>query len=264
MMCESDAHCKNAVILERSLMPTYPHPPAGDNPFPPSKGWQGQPWAETIDYYIKAHGPGSDALMGFDDADRLCVVQHGERGFCVRIPKTLVEWSEREMKVAGVEPEQAYRDQMRFRRGEGGSLLRSTHKVERDDVVRKLAEFTGINPEAFKNTLHGRIQDFDFGQDFPMKIGKFESGSFPFAYVTLDVSTWNVHHGTIDPSGEGDAYVTTKLSSGNKRRSRGGTVHAYASRKVDDRMEMDREHIARRAEIMAEKAEDEDNTPDGP
>jgi hypothetical protein len=202
--------------------------------------------------------------MGFDDDDRLCVVQYGERGFCAKIPNTLVAWSEREMEIANVTPRQAHPQQLRFARGAGGSLMNSRTPADRDEVVRKLSEYTGIKPENFKNILNGTLMDFDFGQDFPIKIGQFDSGSFPFAYVAMEDSNWCVFHGTIEPTEDGDAYVTQKASVGDKRRTRGGTVHAFASDKVEGRIESAIEWLEKRKEILAEQSAKDEDLPDGP
>lgn len=244
------------------VMPRHPYPPGGDKPFPRSIAWNGEPWAQIIDHHIGAHAAGpADTLIGFDDDDRLCVVQRGNRGYATRIPASLVAWTQTEMDAEAITALPAHPGQLRFARGPGGSLLRDGADLSREQIITELMAFTGLCEAAFSTFCLGDVQNMNFGNDLPVKVGEFANGDFPFAYIQKSDARWDVYHGTIEPTGLGDANIIMKVSSQETRVLRGGTVHRWASANVDDRLEVDRDLVARAAQRAADLERDQDPSP---
>jgi len=189
-------------------MPRRPHPAAGDRLFPRSKGWSGKPWHEVIDVHISAHRRGgADTVMGFDDDDRLCVVQHGRGGYAVRVPASLVDWAEREMEREAVTPVPNHPQQLRFARGHGGSRYSEDALPDRDQIVTHVAREADVRPESLGPLFCGPIFNMEFGTGIPVKTEVLEGLGLAYGYVERDGSLWTVHYGVIERATDGGANI---------------------------------------------------------
>lgn len=222
-------------------MPQTAHPEAGNKFFPQSKGWFQKPWHKVIQYHVSNHKRvGADTLMGFDDDDRLCVLERGPRGYAVRVPKALVDWTEQLMAEKGVNPVPNHSGQLRFARGKGGSLMSDDFLPDREQIVSVIAREMDIRPDSLWSLFNGDMVNLEFGTGIPVKMEEIPNGSgnkaIAFGYVEKEGDTWMVHHGLIERTQDGGAHAERSFASGNIRQTRAGTVHRWVSDKVDQRV----------------------------
>jgi len=241
-------------------MSAFPHPPRGDKEFPRSRGWSGATWAHVIDSHVQSHAqnPTGDYIIGFDDADRLCVTCYGEKGYATRIPLPLLEWVDREMTAAGVTPIPNHPRQFRLYRGEGRSCV-SDEPVDYEALRRGVAAHCGVEPDDLSFLPSQNLINLNLDGEGPILLRETPMRRHAVAWMERDGDYWHVFQGVIDPQ-EADK-LRGSWAMKHVGQIRGGSVINWMEMKLEERVTADREMAEAFAHLRSEAQEE---GPEGP
>ena len=236
-------------------MPGQACPVQGNKPAPQNT-WSGKTWNELIDFHLEKHNTGGDTKIGFDDDDKLCVVQYGKRGaYAKRIPAALQDWTEQEIKNNNIIPLPNNQHQLRVHRGPGGSRESTEVMPGRDQLVAYLVEQANISlnnvvADDLHDLFRGNLFNMDFGDAMPVRIAQLESGGIAYGYVLHQKNPgqnnirWTIQYGTIEDSHDCDGISVEKKESFTRNRGvSGGYIYEETEKRVMEYVRIDSESI---------------------